>query len=132
MIRKHAVANCTYMVVAELYFLYPTMFRVILFSAFCLSLLGCAPANESALFSGRVASFYYLDEKDSIQGITRSDQGRSGTSTRVNEDIYVEVYSGYVIVKLLNRNESAYIIPRERVRTIVVGTQEANELNIPE
>ena len=76
--------------------------------------------------------FYYLDEKDSIQGFTRFDQGLSDTSTRVKEDIYVEVYSDYVIAKLLNRNGSAYVIPRERVRKIVVGAQETNELNIPE
>ena len=83
------------------------------------------------LFSGRVEYFYSLDEHDAVSGFTRFDNGLPGTSTSVKEDVFVEVHKEWVIVKLLNRKDTTYVVPRERVRSIIVGTKEGNELNIP-
>lgn len=101
-------------------------------------LSGCKPPetglvkeDEKPLFAGRVESVYFLDETDGVQGYTRFDKGLPGTSTRVKEDVFVEVRTHWVVVKLLNRKDSSHLVPRERIRTITVGTQEGNELNIP-
>lgn len=94
---------------------------------------GCVKFDTSAegdpVFSGRVSHFYYLDQNDKVSGFTRHDQALPGTSAMTKEDVYIEVYEQWVVVKLLNRKESSYIVPRERVRSIVVGTKAENELN---
>jgi hypothetical protein len=94
-------------------------------------LSGCARHDTEPLFSGRVECFYSLDEHDCVAGFTRFDKGLPNTITRVKEDVFVEVHKEWVIVKLLNRKDTAYVVPRERVRAIIVGTKEGNELNIP-
>ena len=92
---------------------------------------GCAGHEEKPLFSGRVEYFYALDEKNALSGFTRFEEGLPGTSTMVKEDVFVEVHKEWVIVKLLNRKGYSYIVPRDRVRTLIVGTKEGNELHIP-
>lgn len=94
-------------------------------------LTGCGEQDTTPLFSGRVEYFYYLDHNDAVSGFTRFEKGLPGTSTCVNEDVHVEVRNDWVTVTLLNRKNASYIVPRERVRSIVVGTKEGNELNIP-
>jgi len=94
-------------------------------------LVGCSSHEEKPSFSDRVAYFYYLDEKDSVSGFTRFDKGLPGTSTRVNEDVWLDVYADYVFVTIKNRADESYIIPRERIKLIAVGNPEGNELNIP-
>ena len=94
-------------------------------------LSGCTRHDSAPLFSGRVEYFYSLDEHDGVSGFTRFDKGLPGTSTSVKEDVFVEVHKEWVIVKLLNRKDTTYVVPRERVRSIIVGTKEGNELNIP-
>ena len=98
--------------------------------AACL-LVGCSSDKEQPSFSDRVAYFYYLDEKDSVSGFTRFDKGFPGTSTRVNEDVWLDVYADYVFVTIKNRADESYIIPRERIKLIAVGNPKVNELNIP-
>ena len=96
-----------------------------------LLLTGCFSEKEEGIFSGRVEYFYYTNKSGGAEGFTRFDQGLPGTSTMVKEDVWVEVYSNWVRVELKNRSGYTYIIPRERVIDIVVGTKEGNELNIP-
>lgn len=95
-------------------------------------LVGCAKQDSEPLFSGRVEYFYYLDQNDVLSGFTRFEKGLPGTSTMTKEDVFVEVQNDWVTVRLLNRKNASYIVPRERVRSIVVGTKEGNELNIPQ
>jgi hypothetical protein len=93
---------------------------------------GCSKREEvEPIFSGRVEFFYFLDSNDVVSGVTRFDQGLPGTKTSVKEDVFLEVYKDWVVMKLLNRKGSTQIVPRERVREIIVGTKESNELNIP-
>jgi hypothetical protein len=92
---------------------------------------GCCRRDTKPLFSGRVEYFYYLDEHDAVSGFTRFDKGIPGTATSIKEDVFVEVHKDWVLVKLLNRKDASYVVPRERVRAIIVGTKEGNELNIP-
>jgi len=94
-------------------------------------LSGCTRHDTEPLFSGRVEYFYFLDQHDTVSGFTRFDKGLPGTSTTVKEDVFVEVHKEWVVVKQLNRKDPSYIVPRERVRAIIVGTKEGNELNIP-
>lgn len=94
-------------------------------------LSSCNQRDAKPFFSGRVEAFYFLDEHDAVSGFTRFDKGSAGTSTQANEDVFVEVHKEWVLVKLLNRKDSSYIVPRERVKAIIVGTKEGNELNIP-
>lgn len=95
------------------------------------ALTGCSPEKDKPLFSGRVEFFYYLDEKDSVSGFTRFEQGLPGTSTRAKEDVWLEIYPNWVVARLKNRKDESYIVPRERVRHIIVGAKETNELNTP-
>lgn len=93
---------------------------------------GCdKPSGRDVIFAGRVEYFYYLDEQDNVSGFTRFEKGLPGTSTMVKEDVFVEVHNDWLVVKLLNRNGASYVVPRERVRSLIVGTKERNELNIP-
>jgi hypothetical protein len=92
---------------------------------------GCFSEKEESIFSGRVEYFYYTNKSGGTTGFTRSEKGFPGTSTMVNEDVWVEVYPTWVKVELKNRSGYTYIIPRDRVVDIVVGTKEGNELNIP-
>ena len=93
---------------------------------------GCSKREgQEPIFSGRVEFFYFQDSNDSVSGVTRFDKGLPGTKTSVKEDVFLEVYKDWVVMKLLNRKGSTQIVPRERVREIIVGTQESNELNIP-
>lgn len=107
------------------------MKTILLASIAVMLLSGCAKSDSDPVFSGRVEYFYYIDQNDSISGFTRFDKGLPGTSTMVKEDVFVEVRKDWVLVKLLNREDASYIVPRERVRSIVVGTKEGNELNVP-
>ncbi|MEM9480441.1 MAG: hypothetical protein AAGA58_12380 [Verrucomicrobiota bacterium] len=91
----------------------------------------CSCSKEKSLFSGRVAYVYYENESGVTQVITRFDKGIKGASTRLNEDVWVDVYDEWIRIVLKNRNDSATIIPRERVLRVVVETKEGNELNIP-
>lgn len=105
--------------------------NLLLGSIVLLLLTGCGRQDETPVFAGRVESFYYAGPNDAVSGFTRFDQGQPGTSTRVKEDVHVEVWQNWVRVKLLNRRDEAYLVPRERVRSIVIGTPEGNALNIP-
>jgi hypothetical protein len=107
--------------------------RVILLALSAVSLFtGCLKHEEpEPIFAGRVEYFYFLDSNDVVVGVTRFDQGRPGTKTSLKEDVFLEVYKDWVVMKLLNRKSSTQIIPRERVREIIVGTKEGNELNMP-
>jgi hypothetical protein len=105
-----------------------TFFALVLLAFF---FTACTPSKEKPIFSGRVEFFYYADEGDNIAGFTRFEKGFSGTSTRVKEDIWLDVYTHWVVATLKNRKNESYLIPRERVRHIVVGTKEGNELNAP-
>ena len=96
----------------------------------CILLIGCSKPAGS-LFSGRVAYVYFLDTNNSVTGYTRFDKGLPGTGTSVHEDPWVDVYPEWVIVRLMNRKDHTEIVPRDRVRSIIVGTREDNELNIP-
>ncbi|TDU68065.1 hypothetical protein EI77_03182 [Prosthecobacter fusiformis] len=87
--------------------------------------------SPDRLFSGRVESIYYLDHKDSVHGYTRFDKGLPGASTSIKEDPWVEVYPAWVVLSLKNRNDYTIIIPKERLRSITVGTKEGNDLNVP-
>ena len=107
------------------------MKTILLVSIAVMLLSGCAKHDTDPVFSGRVEYFYYSDQNDAIFGFTRFDKGLPGTSTMVKEDVFVEVQKDWVVVKLLNRKDASYIVPRERVRSIIVGTKEGNELNIP-
>jgi hypothetical protein len=91
---------------------------------------GCSK-NEKPLFSGRVTYVYYTEYNGSVSGFTRFDKGLPGTSTSINEDVWVDVYSDWIAIRLKNRNDSEIIIPKERVQKIIVGTKKENELNIP-
>ena len=51
-------------------------------------------------------------------------------TSSIEEEIWVEIFTDLVVVKLKNRNDFTYIIPKERVIKIVVGTQELNEAKI--
>jgi hypothetical protein len=94
-------------------------------------LSGCTRHDAEPLFAGRVEYFYFLDAHDAVSGFTRFDKGLPGTSTSVKEDVFIEVHKEWVIVKLQNRKDASYIVPRDRVRSIIVGTKEGNEVNIP-
>ncbi|TLD72541.1 hypothetical protein FEM03_00235 [Phragmitibacter flavus] len=107
------------------------MKQLLIFSISLVLLTGCGEQNAKLLFSGRVEYFYYLNQNDLVSGFTRFEKGLPGTSTMAKEDVYVEVRNDWVIVKLLNRKNASYIVPRDRVRSIIVGTKEGNELNIP-
>ena len=96
-----------------------------------LLLTACDMRDETPLFSGRVESFYYAGPNEGVLGFTRFEKGLPGTSTRVKEDVFVEVRQNWVRVKLLNRKDESYLVPRERVRSILVGTEQGNALNIP-
>jgi hypothetical protein len=87
--------------------------------------------KEEAIFSGRVEHFYYTDVTGAVDGVTRFEEGLPGTSTMVEEDVWVDVYPAWVKVKLKNRNDYSYVIPTHRVVEIAVGTKEGNDLNIP-
>lgn len=91
---------------------------------------GCNKAPEP-LFSGRVESVFYEDFDNSLSGFTRFDKAYPGTSTAIREDPWVDIYQDWIVIRLKNRKDYAYVIPKERVRTIVVGTEESNRLNIP-
>lgn len=107
-------------------------YLLLLFAAsFLTGLTGCLPEKEESISTGRVESFYYTNKSGGTEGFTRFEKGLPWTSTMVNEDVWVEVYPSWVKVKLKNRNGYTYIIPRDRVIDIVVGTKEGNELNIP-
>ena len=112
---------------------YQQVMRAILLALSAVSLFtGCSKHEEPRpIFAGRVEYFYFLDSNDVVAGVTRFDQGRPGTKTSLKEDVFLEVYKDWVVMKLLNRKSSTQIIPRERVREIIVGTKEGNELNIP-
>lgn len=103
---------------------------IILISIALLFLSGCIKFDQDTdadpIFSGRVESFYYLDQSDKVSGFTRLDKGLPETSALVNEEVFVEVQKDWVVVRLLNRKGAAYIVPRERVRSIIVGTTEGN------
>ena len=88
--------------------------------------------SETPLFSGRVAYVSFESESGGTKVMTRYEQGIPGTSTRVKEDVWVDIYNEWVRIVLKNRNDSTTIIPRERVIQINVETKEFNELNIPE
>lgn len=97
-----------------------------------LLLTACDRRDETPLFAGRVESFYYAGPNEAVSGFTRFEKGLPGTSTRVKEDVFVEVRQNWVRVKLLNRKDESYLVPRERVRSILVGTEQGNALNIPQ
>lgn len=107
------------------------MKSILLVSGAVMFLSGCAKRDAEPVFSGRVEYFYYLDQNDAVSGFTRFDKGLPGTSTMVKEDVFVEVRKDWVVVTLLNRKGASCIVPRERVKSIIVGTKERNELNIP-
>ncbi|MEM1295410.1 MAG: hypothetical protein AAGH89_08590 [Verrucomicrobiota bacterium] len=91
----------------------------------------CSCSKEKSLFSGRVAYVFYENESGGTKVITRFSQGVQGTSTTLNEDVWVDVYDEWIRIVLKNRNDYTTIIPRERVLRVVVETKEGNELNIP-
>lgn len=95
-----------------------------------LILAGCHKAPEP-LFSGRVESVFYEDFDNSLSGISRLDKAYPGTSTAIHEDPWVDVYQDWIVIRLKNRKDYTYVIPKDRVRTIIVGTEEGNLLNIP-
>ena len=107
--------------------------RAILLTLSAVTLFTACSKHEEAkpIFAGRVECFYFLDSNDVVTGVTRLDQGRPGTKTSLKEDVFIEVHKDWVVMKLLNRKGHTQMIPRERVREIIVGTKEGNELNIP-
>jgi hypothetical protein len=98
--------------------------------AAALILGGCNKAPEP-IFSGRVESIFYEDFDNSLSGISRLDKAYPGTSTAIHEDPWVDVYENWIIIRLKNRKDYTYVVPKDRVRTIIFGTEEGNLLNIP-
>jgi hypothetical protein len=88
------------------------------------------PTNKT-IFSGRVEHVYYLDQNGATSGYTRFDKGLTGTNTGIKEDVWVDVFPNWVVIKLMNREGYEQIIPQHRILSIAVGTKEGNELNIP-
>ncbi len=44
---------------------------------------------------------------------------------------YVPFDSGCPFISFLNRQAEPYLVPRERVRSILMGTEQGNALKIP-
>jgi hypothetical protein len=106
--------------------------RLVIFLISIFALVGCAPQKEVPLFSGRVEYFYFVDELDVVSGVTPFEKGFPGTATRVKEDVWVDVYSSWVVVSLKNRrDDDRFIVPRDRVRRVIVGSKELIALNPP-
>ena len=106
--------------------------------ALILTVSGCDtdPENEQEMsnkpiFSGRVEYVYYSDDHGAKRGYTRFEKGLPGTSTTVQEDVWVDVYPNWVVIKLLNRSNYTEIIPQQKMVSIIVGTEEGNALNVP-
>lgn len=96
-----------------------------------LALCGCSKNERQCSFSGRVGYVYFQNENNETEVITRFKNGISGTSSRANEDVWVDVYPNWISIVLKNRNDYTIIVPRERVLRLVVETKEGNDLNIP-
>jgi hypothetical protein len=87
--------------------------------------------TNKTIFSGRVEHVYYVDETGATSGYTRFDKGLPGTSTTIKEDVWVDIFPNWVVIKLMNRKGYEQIIPQHKIVSIAVGTKEGNELNIP-
>ena len=108
------------------------MKNIILVLTIALMAAGCSRENNTCSFSGRVGYVSYQDENNAPQVITRFENGIPGTSSRVNEDVWVDLYPNWIRIVLKNRDDYTLIVPRERVLRVVVETREGNNLNIPQ
>ena len=93
----------------------------------CVALLLSGCRNETEIFSGKIHSIYYEGMTGGVQGVSRSENGRSGTSTSVNADVSIKVYKDWVEIST-GEKKSKIIVPRNRVLEINTGTKEGNKL----
>lgn len=87
--------------------------------------LACSTAARAAepIFSGPVHAVVYRDVVDNTpRAFTRGDKGISGTSSRVNEDVWVTIHPEWVMVTLKNR-DVMHIFRPESILRIDVSTK---------
>ncbi|MFG0334762.1 MAG: hypothetical protein ACF8TS_15505 [Maioricimonas sp. JB049] len=92
------------------------MRTLVLAVTFVLTSATAAQAAEP-LFSGPVHTVVYRDVGNVLCAFTRGDKGIPGTSSRLNEDVWVTIHPQWVMIELKNRNVM-HIFPADRILRI--------------